>query len=146
MYTLDANVFARDANPLDAEHSTCHRLVEQLEVVNRPVVLPLTVQVEAAGAVARSYRDPMRGRLYLDVLLSFTNITFVPVDATLAREAAYLAADYALRGMDAIYVAVARRRSCTLITLDDEVYRRAAAVVPVRKPAEVLADLSPTEP
>jgi hypothetical protein len=46
-----------------------------------------------------------------------------------AQEAAELAADYALRGADAVYVAVARRHNYTLVSLDREQRERAAAIV-----------------
>jgi hypothetical protein len=48
--------------------------------------------------------------------------------------------------MDAIYVAVARRYSCALVTLDDDPHRRAGAVVTVLTPADALAQISATPP
>ena len=52
------------------------------------------------------------------------------------------AADYALRGMDAIYVAVAQQYGTTLITLDGDVLQRAGAGVTMQTPAQALAALA----
>lgn len=57
--------------------------------------------------------------------------------------AAEIAGDYALRGADAIYVAVAQRHGTTLVSLDREQRERAAPVVATATPAEALASLPP---
>jgi len=86
--------------------------------------------------------DPIRGRIAATALLSFPHSTFVTINGILANEAADIAADYALRGMDAIYVAVARQYRCTLVTLDTEIEQRVNSIVTVQTPAEVLAQLA----
>jgi predicted nucleic acid-binding protein len=97
-----------------------------------------------AGAVRRTWQDAVRGRLAAQIVGELPILTLVTVDAALAQEAADLAADHALRGMDAIYVAVARRHNCVLVTLDDDPHRRANAVVTVLTPADALAHISAT--
>ena len=71
------------------------------------------------------------------------NLTLIPMDDSLAQEVAELAADYALRGADATYVAVARRHNCTLVSLDREQRERSAAIVATHTPAEALVQLQP---
>jgi hypothetical protein len=53
------------------------------------------------------------------------------------------ARDEALRGADAVYIAVARRYSSILVSLDREQRERAATVVTARTPTDVLTDLAP---
>jgi predicted nucleic acid-binding protein len=65
----------------------------------------------------------------------------IPLDDALIDMAAEIAADYALRGTDATYMAVARRHNCTLVSLDREQRERAAAIVITRTPAEALAEI-----
>ena len=142
MYTLDANVFQRDANTRDPDYSTCHALIEQLVTKQQRIIVPMIVLAEIAGPLRRSFGDPIRARLYADSVAILPNVTLVDVDLALGQVAADLAADYALRGMDAIYVATAQQNSTTLITLDGDVLQRARAIVPVQTPAEALADLS----
>lgn len=141
MYTLDANIFVRDASPGDPEHETCHALMAQLYQRGTPIVEPVLVLAEITGALNRSFRDPIRARLEAELLRDLRHIQFVPIDETLAQAAAELAADRALRGADAVYVAVAHRSGGTLVTLDREQHERAAPVVRALTPAEALAEL-----
>ncbi|MFL5802134.1 MAG: type II toxin-antitoxin system VapC family toxin [Roseiflexaceae bacterium] len=139
MFTLDANIFVRDVDIRDPHHSTCHALLEALHTRRTPLICPHILLPEVAGAVRRTWQDALRGRLAAQFVGELPNLTLVAVDAALAQEAADLAADYALRGMDAIYVAVARRYGCTLVTLDDDPHRRAGTIVTVLTPADALA-------
>jgi predicted nucleic acid-binding protein len=100
------------------------------------------VLVEVAGALSRELRDPIRARLFVEALQTVPTISFVALDDTVAAEAANLAADRALRGADALYVAVALRAGCQLVTLDNEMRIRAAPVVTARTPAEVLTEIA----
>ncbi|PDW03738.1 type II toxin-antitoxin system VapC family toxin [Candidatus Viridilinea mediisalina] len=144
MYTLDANVFVRDADARDPDHRSCRALLKQLAITNTPVTMPLLVLAEVAGALSREFRDPLRARIFIDLLTTLPNVTFVALDTELAQEAAYLAADRALRGADAMYVAVARRYRCALVSLDREQRERAALLVPTLTPTEALAKLNAT--
>jgi predicted nucleic acid-binding protein len=142
MYTLDATIFIRDADPRDPDHATCRMLLEHLAVNAFPIIVPVFVLVEVAGALGRELRDPIRARLFVDAVHTLPTIAFVALDAVLAADAAHLAADRALRGADARSVAVAHRAGCHLVTLDREIHARAAPVVTVRTPADVLAEIA----
>jgi predicted nucleic acid-binding protein len=142
MYTLDANIFIRDLDTREPNHAECHMLLDRLQFRARTIIVPVLVLAEVAGTISRTRRDPMAGRLAADLLRGSKNITFIPLDDALGQDAAEIAADYALRGMDAIYVAVARRHDCTLVSLDREQRERAAVLVTARTPAEALAELS----
>ena len=142
MFTLDANIFVRDVDIRDPQHATCHALLDALQAQHIPLICPHILLPEVAGAVRRTWQDAVRGRLAAQFVGELPNLTLVAVDAALAQEATDLAADYALRGMDAIYVAVARRHNCALVTLDDDPPRRAGAVVTVLTPADALAQIS----
>jgi predicted nucleic acid-binding protein len=141
MYTLDANIFVRDASPGDPDHAVCHALIAQLYQSSTRIVLPNLVLAEIAGALSRTFRDPIRARLAVDLLRDWHTIQLIPLDDALAQEAAELAADHALRSADAIYVAVARKHGCTLVSLDREQRERAAPVVRVLTPDAALAEL-----
>ncbi len=141
MYTLDANIFARDLDPHDPQYPVCHKLLETLDQRRIVIIVPNLLLAEVAAAVSRTRRDPIRARISAAAIAAFDHIQCVPLDDTLAQEAAEIAADRALRGADAIYVAVARRYGCTLVTLDREQRERAAPMVRTLTPAEVLAEL-----
>jgi predicted nucleic acid-binding protein len=143
MYTLDANIFIRDLDPYDSEHKTCHTLLAHLVQGAIEIVIPLLVLAEVAGTVSRTRRDPIRARLAADAIRALPHISLIPLDESLAQDAANIAADYALRGADAVYVAIAYRYNCTLVSLDREQRERSAALIVARTPAEILANLTP---
>jgi predicted nucleic acid-binding protein len=145
MYTLDASVVGRDFDPGDPEYAACHELIAQLDQQAIPVIVPRLLLAEVAGLARRLTRDPIRARLVVDAWRTFTHVQIVSLDDALIDTAAEIAADYALRGADATYVAVARQYNCTLVSLDREQRERAAAIVTTRTPAEALAELQPPQ-
>ncbi len=142
MFTLDANIFLRDLDSRSQEHTSCSALLQRLRAANISIVEPMILLVEIAGTISRETRDPMRARVYVSILREIAQIRFIPIDNALSDIASEVASDYMLRGMDAIYVAVAQRYNCTLISLDREVQTRASTIVSVQHPAEALANLS----
>ncbi len=70
------------------------------------------------------------------------HVQLVTLDDALIDEAAEIAADRALKGADAVYVAVARRHRSILVTLDREQRERAAALVAVMTPTAALSALA----
>jgi predicted nucleic acid-binding protein len=143
MYTLDANIFVRDADPHDPEHPVCHTLLERIYLRGLSLIVPAILLAEVAGPLSRGFRDPIRARVYFENIVALAHVTLIEIDTALAQASAEIAADYALRGMDAIYVAVAHGSGCTLITLDQEMRVRAAPIVTVRTPGEALAEITP---
>jgi predicted nucleic acid-binding protein len=57
-----------------------------------------------------------------------------PVTFGLAERAAEIAAEYKIRGCDAIYVALAEQLGEELVTLDNEQLTRSTAVISARRP------------
>jgi predicted nucleic acid-binding protein len=146
MWTLDTSVYVRASDPNDPNQATCQALIDALEDQSAPIIVPRLLLAEVAGALRRLTRDPIRARLAIDTLRSMPHIQLIPLDDALIDTATEIAADYALRGADAVYVAVARRHGCTLVSLDREQRDRARAIVTTRTPAEALADLHPPPP
>lgn len=138
MWTPDASIFVRAADANDPDQAVCQALLDGLDRTGASTIVPRLLIAEVAGAVRRITRDPIRARLAFDSLRFMPSLQFVTLDDVLLDEAALIAADRALKGADAVYVAVARRHGCTLVTLDRE---RAAPVVAVVAPHEVLATI-----
>ena len=61
-----------------------------------------------------------------------------PVTESQGETAAAIAAQQFLRGADAVYAALARQLGTALVTWDNELLERAAAVVPTLTPADWL--------
>ena len=137
-YTIDASVFVSAYRPNEAASETCRALLDKLRTDATPIIVPTLLVPEAAGAVSRTTGNAELARRFADALQRLPGLVWVPLDATLARQAADLAAEHALRGSDAVYAAVARRFGSTLVTLDRQQLERAAAAVDTRTPAEAL--------
>lgn len=118
-------------------------LLEAVELDGVPLVCPLIILPEVAGAVRRTWNDGLRGRLAAQLVSEMPNMTLVLLDRTFTEMAVNVAADYGIRGMDAIYVAVAHQSDCPLVTLDDDIQRRAGSFITVLRPAQALASLRP---
>ncbi|NJN17252.1 MAG: type II toxin-antitoxin system VapC family toxin [Oscillochloris sp.] len=144
MYTIDANIYARDIDPNDPQYVSCHTLIERLRQGDVRVIVPTLLLAELAASISRVRRDPLRARITIDALQALPFMEFIDLDRSLGQEAAEIAADRAVKGADAVYIAVARRYGCTLVTLDQEQAKRAALIVQVMTPDEVLTALSST--
>ena len=140
MYTLDASIWVRSLDPREQFHADCDALLQHLRLSATPIIVPVIVLPEVAGAISRAHRDPMRARVFVMTLRALPNLILMPIDDALAEQAAQIAADARLRGADAIYVAVARRHGAVLVSLDTEQRRRVAALITALTPSEVLTN------
>lgn len=144
MFTLDASVHINALNPAEEGSQESRALLEQVFRRPWPVYSPTLLLVELAGSVARVLNDADRG---IEVALSVRNLPgqiWIPLDTTLAEEAARVAAEHRLRGADAIYAAVARRHGATVVTRDREQLDRLPPTVSTVAPEEALLRLNET--
>jgi predicted nucleic acid-binding protein len=139
-YTVDASVFLSAFNPYEPGHKDSHRLLVRLQEQAAPLFAPTLVLPEVSAAIVQGRQNEALAREFAMTLSRLPNLVLIPVDATLAQQAAEAASRYRLRGSDAVYAAVALRFGSLLVTLDREQRERSAAAFPTRTPAEVLAD------
>ncbi len=143
MYTVDASVWVNGFDQREAGHATSRQLLEVLRTRALPIIVPNLVLAEVAGAISRTRNDPVRAEAFATTLGRLPNVTVVALDEPLGYQARALAAQYGLRGADAVYAAVAQQTGCTLISLDHEHLTRLGSLVIVRTPAALLAELVP---
>jgi predicted nucleic acid-binding protein len=141
-YTAVASVFLNAFNPYEAGHEASHRFLVRLQEQAVPIVVPLLLGPEVAAAVSRGREDEALAREFAAALTRLPYLVWVPLDSTMARQAADVAAQFRLRGSDAVYAAVALRFGATLITLDAEQRKHVVAVLAARTPAEALAEMA----
>lgn len=139
--TIDASVFVSRLRKGDEAHDVSREFLEALP--GRPIltILPTLVQPEITGAVRRFSGEPSIARRGLEVLDTMPNLNLAPVDRRVATEAANLAAEFGLKGADAIYVSVARLFDTTLVTLDRRQRERSPSTVRALGPSEALLEL-----
>ena len=139
-YTVDASVFLNAFNPYEVGHEDSHRFLSRLQEQAIPMIVPTLLLPEVAAAVSRGREDEALSREFTVTLSRLPHLTMISLDSSLAFQAADLAAQYRLRGSDAVYAAVALRFGSTLVTLDQEQRQRVAAVLVTRDPAELLSE------
>lgn len=137
-FTIDASVFLNAFNPHEAGHDASHRLLARLQTEAIPIVVPTLLLPEVAGTIARGRQDPVLAREFSRAISRLPHLVVVALDATLARRALEVAAEYRLRGSDAVYATVALQFGSTLVTLDREQRERVAKIVPARSPFEAI--------
>ncbi len=140
-FTVDASVFLNAFNPSEAGHAESQRVLAWLQEQGTPIIAPTLVLPEVAATISRVRGDAALARDFASALSRLPNLVLVNLDATLAQQAADAAAQYRLRGSDAVYAAVALRFGARMMTLDREQHDRLRQVVASQYPAEVLADL-----
>ena len=139
-YTVDASVFVNGFNPYEAGHEESRRLLALLQEQAAPIVVPASLLPEVAAAIGRGRQDADLAREFAAALRRLPHLVLIPLDTTLAQQAADVAAQYQLRGSDAVYVAVALRFGSTLITLDREQRERVTSAILTLYPAEALTE------
>ena len=143
-YAIDASVFINAFNPAEAGHAESRRLLGQLRVQAIPIIAPTLVLPEVSAAIKRGRGDEDLARRFVAALSRLPHLVLVPLDQSLAQQASDMAAQYSLRGSDAVYTAVALRFGSTLVTLDREQHDRVASVLSTRTPTEALShELNP---
>lgn len=140
-YTVDASVFLNAFNPYEAGHEVSRAFLAQLQKQAFPIIVPTLLLPELAATVGRGQRDAELARRFATQVARLPHLLLIPLDTTLAQQAVTIAADYRLRGSDAVYAAVALRFGCALITLDREQGSRVNILIETYFPAEALTEL-----
>lgn len=143
MFTIDASVWVNGFDEREPNHASSRQLLHLLAVQDVPVVVPLLLLVEVAGAISRTRQNPSQAQSFATALSHLPNVTYVALDERLARLGLTLAAQHGLRGADAVYAAVALESGSTLVSLDNEHLTRLQSALTVRTPEQALPDLLP---
>lgn len=134
MAVIDASVYVALINADEAEHAACWAWFERVRARGEAIAAPAILLAEVAAALSRGVGDPEMAHRIVDQLERSAVIELVPVTVGLAGRAARVAADFRIRGCDALYVALADQLGESLITLDGQQLERATAIVDARAP------------
>jgi predicted nucleic acid-binding protein len=140
-FVVDASVFLNAFNPKEEGYETSNQMLSLLQDKAVPLIAPTLLLPEVAAAIRRGQNDPGLARKFATRLSQLPHLVLVSLDLLLAQQALDAAALYSLRGSDAVYVAVALRFACPLVTLDREQHDRVAPAIKTFYPAEILPDL-----
>jgi predicted nucleic acid-binding protein len=143
MYTIDASVWVNAFDQREPGHGVSRQFLEEVRDQALPIIIPNLALVEVAGAISRTRRAPAPAQAFATALGRLPHVTVCVLDAACALDALTLAAQYGLRGADAVYAAVARQAGSTLVTLDNEHLTRLVSLTTVCTPEVALAALTP---
>ena len=119
-------------------------MLERLQAQQLSLVEPTLLLPELAASVARVYQDEELAKAFAQNIGNLNNLIIVPLDESLAELAVDIAVRNRLRGGDAVYnVAVAQHFGTSLVTLDQEQYKRGSEVVPTLTPSELIDRTEP---
>ncbi len=138
MYCLDASVIVNSYNKNEEFHEYSQALINYIRKENVQVILPEIVCPEVTSAISRGTGESTVAIEFAQEIRKIANFTFIPIDAEISNEAGRIAAEWKLRGCDAIYTAVTKRYNLKLVTIDNQQKERSCFIVKVVTPKEEL--------
>jgi predicted nucleic acid-binding protein len=121
---IDASIWVSVSIPDDAHHHVTREWLERI-LPDEQLITPTLGLVETAGAIARRTGSARLARRAVDAIEQLPNTTVVVPDTRLWRRALGTSATRAVRGADAVYVALAEILRMPLVTWDADQRGRA---------------------
>ncbi len=134
--TLDANLFVARFREQDAVHQPSLDFFEECEGQSIQFFAPIILLGEVAGALSRIRRDPRFGQFAITRILALPRLRLRQIDSAFAENAARLASLHQLRGVDAIYLALAKETKSSLVSWDRELLQHTSTSIPVVTPQD----------
>lgn len=136
--TLDSSVIIAALREQEEKHKECFRLLEKIKNAEYIAVESYTVLVEVVAAIKRrTGSDQLAERVKKD-LQGIGSIYFFELESYRANESSDIAKRSGMRGMDAIVVQIAREFDAILVSLDDEMIKKAKNIVKVKSVNELV--------
>ena len=134
MTVIDASVYIALVNEDEPGFVVSWQWLQTIQAKRERLSAPAIMIAEVAAAISRGKGDVAHARRIIRRLQNSRLIEFWPISFALAERSAEIAADYRIRGCDAVYVALAEQLGTDLVSLDQQQVERGKAVVPTRRP------------
>jgi predicted nucleic acid-binding protein len=138
MIVVDASVWVSILLDIDLFHRQSYLWFEEYDRFSGEMAAPSLLLPEVAAGLTRRTGDAVAGREATQYLTSLGNLYIIPIDHRLASVAAELAADYHLRGADAVYAALAYSLGVPLLSWDNQQMTRMQKVIKAGTPGILL--------
>jgi predicted nucleic acid-binding protein len=126
--TIDSSVIIASLLENEPRHHEASQIWESVLSGKNMAVMPYSVFVEVVAAIRRRTDSEELAYEVKKELLDIENVSFVVLDQKAADEAAELAIQTRIRGMDALVIQAAREFETELITFDAELMKRVGKV------------------
>jgi len=130
--TLDSSVFVAALRKSEKRHAESLQLFQQVKDNKHIAIEPYSVLIEVVAAIRRRTNSEFLANKVKDDFLNIGSLFFIDIDSTLAENAADIAANVGVRGMDAIVIQAAREYNASLVSLDREMLEKARQVVEIK--------------
>ena len=127
--TLDSSVIVASLREQEEKHVVCKHLLERVKNGEFVALEPYTVLVEVVAAIRRRTGSEHLAEMIKSGLENIDSITFLDIISSRADDAANIAKETGVRGMDAIVIQIAKEFGSPLVSLDMEMIERSKSVV-----------------
>jgi predicted nucleic acid-binding protein len=124
LLTVDSSIIVASLIEKENHHEACKRIVDDILDAKHEAVMPYSVLVETVGAIKRRTGSEELAEKAINDLENMAAIYFIELTKERAREAANIAKESGLRGMDAIIVQVATENNAVLVSLDNDMLKK----------------------
>ncbi len=131
---IDTSVWVSWLLPTDSNHTVARNWINQHIQNGGSFISPTMLVIETASSIARVTNRLTFATSAASQLYTIPFITLVPISQSLVDETVTVAAQYKLRGADAIFVALAKIRDIPLVSFDHEQLTRPANVIATIRP------------
>jgi len=129
--TLDSSVIVAALKEQEERHGECKNLLEKVKDGKFIALEPYSVLVEIVAAIKRRTGIKDLARRVRRNLVDIDTIKFLELTFVRAEQAAEIAEEVGVRGMDAIVIQVAKEFGVPLLSLDLEIMSKAKSVVKI---------------
>ena len=135
---LDSYAIVAALRPEEEHYDACKNLLEKVKDGALIAVEPYSVLIETTAAIKRRTDSGELARRVKEDLKSISTIHFFELSERRANEAADIAIQTGVRGMDAIVVQLAKEMDATLVTLDAEISKKAKNIADIKQADEFV--------
>lgn len=129
--TLDSSVIVAALREQEEKYEACKKLLERVKNGEFAALEPYTVLVEVVAAIKRRTKSKSLAERVKNDLENIDTIKFLDLISSRANSAAEIAKETGVRGMDAIVIQIAKEFNASLVSLDEEMSKRAELVVKI---------------
>lgn len=138
MIVIDASVWLSAILPTGVHYTDTVPWRNHVETTGVPISVPAHFIAEVAGVLSRIGLDREFVANTLDLIESERLFTIYPISAAFGRLCAEVASVAAVRGSDAIYLALAQFLDVPLLTWDRQQRERGSGMCRTMTPVEVM--------
>jgi len=122
--TIDSSVIIASLLENESRHGEAIKIWDAVIAGGDVAIMPYSVFVEVVAAIRRRTGSEELATEVKEELLKIENVSFVILDQRAAEDAADIAIQKGVRGMDALVMQTAREYETELVTFDDEMMKK----------------------